>query len=130
MRSIVAGRTLEGMILLYPLVLGAAIVLVVRRGGAGHRTGWPWFLAWTASGALFFFSFLTGFSIGLFVLPFAAVLLIWTARRAPHWAEGSGFLLGVGLVTLLVGWLAPGVVVSLVAVSAYGTALARRERLS
>jgi len=51
------------------------------------------------------FSFLTGLSIGLLVLPAAAALLLWTAQRAPHLLDALGFLEGVGAVCLLVAFL-------------------------
>ena len=37
-----------------------------RERGLGAR-GWPWFAAWVLVGAIFVFSFVTGFSIGLFL---------------------------------------------------------------
>jgi hypothetical protein len=64
------------MIFVIPLVLGAAILALrgakrdARVAGAQGR----WFLAWAAAGAALTFSFLTGLSIGLFVLPFAGLL--------------------------------------------------------
>jgi hypothetical protein len=89
------------MILLYPLVLAAA-AMVMRRT-TGSRRGATWFGAWTAAGALFTFSLITGFSIGLFVLPLAVALLLWVAHRAPG-REAIGFFEGIGLVLILV-WL-------------------------
>ena len=124
--------------MLYPLLVIAAIAIILRRRDTprGGGEGWPWFLAWTASGALLFFSFVTGFSIGLLVLPFAAVLLVLTADLSPRGAEALGFLLGVGLVLLLIasihgwrGWYVLGTVFSLAGVFGYAAALTRRERL-
>jgi hypothetical protein len=124
------------VVVLFPLLVIVAIALIVRR----HATtsggeGWPWFLAWTASGALLFSSFLTGFSIGLFILPFAAVVMIWTAGRSPHGAEALGFLLGVGLVLLFIasvnswrGWHVAGIGFCLAGVFGYAAALTHRER--
>src|SRR4051812_20241450 len=109
-------------------------MIVARRTTSPDGRGWHWFLAWAGSGALLLFSFFTGFSIGLFVLPFAAVLLIWSARRAPHAAEALGVALGCGLVVLLLAslsggraWYATGVALSLGAVFAYAAVLTRRE---
>jgi hypothetical protein len=51
------------------------------------------------------FSFISGLSIGLFILPPAAVVLLAVARISPHLAEASGFLAGMaatGLVVLVI----------------------------
>jgi hypothetical protein len=48
------------------------------------------------------FSFVTGFSIGLFILPIAAGALIWVALRSPHLREASGFAAGIAATALLV----------------------------
>jgi hypothetical protein len=64
-----------------------------------------WFGAWLAVGAALTLSFLTGFSIGLFVLPFALALLVVVVRRSPHLPEAAGFVSGVGVVLLLVAFL-------------------------
>jgi drug/metabolite transporter (DMT)-like permease len=124
--------------LLYPLLVMAAIALIVRGrdAAAGRGEGWPWFWAWAACGGLLLFSFLTGFSIGLFILPFAAVLLVWTARQSPHAAEALGFLTGVGVVLLLLSdlndWRSAfitGIVLSLAGAFGYAGALTHRQRL-
>ena len=126
------------MILLYPLLVVAAIVLIVKQRGAatGRGEGWPWFWAWTATGGVLFFSLLTGFSIGLFILPFAAVLLVWTARRSPHAEEALGFLTGVGIVLLHISRLndwrsafVVGIVLTLAGALGYTGALTHRQRL-
>ena len=124
--------------MLYPLLVIAAIALIVRRGETtSGGVGWPWFWAWTASGALLFFSFLTGFSIGLFILPIAAFVLVATAAHSPHGAEALGLVLGVGLILLLVasihagrGWYVAGTTLSLAAVFGYAAALTHRDRAS
>jgi hypothetical protein len=90
------------VVLLYPLVLVAALVVLWRRRDRKAGFGWRWFGAWGIAGFLFTFSFLTGFSIGLLVLPFAAGALFFVASRAPHFAESIGFLGGVGSESLLV----------------------------
>jgi hypothetical protein len=71
-----------------------------RREQTGGR-GVPWFIAWAVAGFLLIFSGIS-FGAGLFVLPLAAVALIWVIRRAPHLPEASGFVVGVGLVLLTV----------------------------
>jgi hypothetical protein len=53
---------------------------------------------------LFAFSFVTGFSIGLFVLPLAAAALWLVAARAPHFRESIGLVAGVGTLALAVAW--------------------------
>jgi hypothetical protein len=47
------------------------------------------------------FSLVAGFSIGLFILPVAAVVFIWTAMRSPHLAEASGFIGGISATALV-----------------------------
>jgi hypothetical protein len=93
------------MIVLYLVVLGAALYLmsVSRQRGLGARRGWPWFNAWVATGALFLFSLVTGFSIGLFLFPASALAIFWLAVNAPYWREVAGF--PVGAVLVLVGTL-------------------------
>jgi hypothetical protein len=63
-----------------------------------------WFGAWLAVGAALTFSFLTGFSIGLFVLPFALVLLTIVATRSPRLPEALGLVSGIGVTLLLVAF--------------------------
>src|SRR5437870_13180219 len=106
------------MALLYPLVLVVAAIMVSRKP---HKPGaWRWFGAWSAAGALMTFSFVTGFSIGLFLLPVAAFLVLLVARRAPNALDATGFVFGLGAVVWSIGllnssyssWLIPGIVVS------------------
>ena len=66
---------------------------------------WRWFAAWSVAGASVTFSFLTGLSIGLFVLPLAAVLLLWVAWNAPRLPDALGFVAGIGAVLVLVAFL-------------------------
>jgi len=119
------------VILLYPALLILAFVLALRQQRDSGR-GWRWFAVWCVAGALFFFSLLTGLSIGLLVLPFAAGALVFAAVQAPHLVESFGFLAGFGLVAVLVAglnrgdeqvnptsWLAAGLGLTAVAVSAY-----------
>jgi hypothetical protein len=93
------------MILLYPLVAFAAGALILKRRGHREGRGWRWFAVWLAAGGVFTFSFLTGFSIGLFVLPFAAALLLYVAWRSPHVTEALGSVAGVGATLLLIALL-------------------------
>ncbi|MGH2994771.1 MAG: hypothetical protein ACRDON_09000 [Gaiellaceae bacterium] len=95
--------------------------------------GWPWFWAWGLAGGLVLFALLTGFSIGLFLLPLAVVALVLVARRARGWPEGLGVLAGVAAVCLSVGglqlaadggldprpWLAVGAALGALAVGGY-----------
>jgi hypothetical protein len=82
------------MVALWPLLVLAAGLAAWRRDEPGGR-GWPWFLAWALAGFLMSFSLVSGFSIGLFILPFAAVALFWAAWRSPHLLEAAGFLAGI-----------------------------------
>jgi hypothetical protein len=124
------------MILVFPVVLAVAIVILWRaRGEPGDRgRGCRWFWAWSLAGAALTFSFLTGLSIGLFVLPLALVLLWLVLRASPRWAESFGLFEGVGLLLLVVSylnrggdphsWLYAGLMTSALAAIAYP--LARR----
>jgi len=94
------------LILAWPLLLALAVTLMWRyRNEAGGR-GPRWFLVWIAAGFLMSFSLVTGFSIGMFVLPLAGVVLILAARRAPHPPEALGFVGGIGATALLVAAIA------------------------
>jgi len=93
------------VIALYPLVLLVAAFMLVQNRGRPGGHGWRWFGAWWVSGGVFAFSLVTGLSIGLFVLPFAAAALFVVAARAPHLPETSGFVAGVGTLALVVAWL-------------------------
>ena len=120
------------MILAFPLVLGIAVVLLARKHNRPGGHGARWFTAWTLAGALLTFSFLTGFSIGLLLLPIAAGATLLVASRAPHWREATGFLAGVGAVLVVVAalnrgdkgvdatpWLVAGCLLAAVAIAAY-----------
>jgi hypothetical protein len=139
MHSCVRDLDNRTVIVLYPALLIAAIAIVIRRDReSGH--GWLWFLGWCFAGAGFFFSFLTGLSIGLLLLPAVTAAVLFVAMRSPHAAEASGFLAGVGLVTVVVSllswgeehmsaisWLAAGAAITGVAVASY--ALTGRRQL-
>ncbi|HEX9411039.1 MAG TPA: hypothetical protein VF986_05025 [Actinomycetota bacterium] len=92
------------MIAVYPLILIAVGFVLWRNYGKAPPSageGWAWFGAWAVAGAVMTFSFLTGFSIGLLILPVAAALVVWVVRSAPRPREAIGFLAGVGAVLLL-----------------------------
>jgi hypothetical protein len=97
------------MILAFPILLLAAMFLTLRRAGeprlAPDGMRWRWFAAWSVAGAALTFSFLTGLSFGLFVLPLAAVLLLWVAWNAPRLPDALGFVAGIGAVLVLVAFL-------------------------
>lgn len=85
------------MILAWPLLLVIAGVLARERRDRPGGRGWAWFLCWTLAGFLWSFSLVTGFSVGLFVLPAAAVVLLWAATHAPHAREAIGFVPGIAV---------------------------------
>ena len=122
------------MILLFPIVLVAAFV-IARRRASTTRGGPRWFAAWAAAGALMTFSLLAGFSIGLYVLPLAAVVTLWVASRAPGTGDAIGFLAGVGLTVLATGfvntiaWTIVGLATVLVAVTAYAAVPSHQRQL-
>ena len=69
------------------------------------RTGWWRFTAWVLAGALAFFAFLTGFSIGLFVLPFAVAAVWLVARGGRLWPEILGLVGGIGAIGIVIAAL-------------------------
>ena len=89
------------MILAWPLLVAFAATLMWRHRNEVGGRGWLWFLAWIVAGFLMSFSLITGFSIGLFILPLAGGVLIWVARRSPHLLQASGFVAGIGATALL-----------------------------
>ncbi|HSK14654.1 MAG TPA: hypothetical protein VK915_00655 [Gaiellaceae bacterium] len=70
-----------------------------------ERQGWPWFLAWAFAGGSLFFAVLSGFSIGLLVLPFALAAVWLVGRACRPWPELLGGASGAGLVLLAVAFL-------------------------
>jgi drug/metabolite transporter (DMT)-like permease len=98
------------MVLVFPVALAIAVAILwrSRREPGSQGTGCRWFWAWSLVGAALSFSFLTGFSIGLFVLPLALLLLGIVLRRSPRWPESVGFFEGVGMVLLAVAFLNRG----------------------
>jgi len=98
-----------------------------------RREGWLVFAAWVLAGALLVFSLLSAASIGLFVLPVAAIAVWLALRFGRTWPETLGIVSGVGAVCLLIAllsrdampWLVAGVALLTAGVVAY--ALARRR---
>jgi hypothetical protein len=74
-------------------------------GAVARQAGWIWFCAWAFSGGLTFFAVLTGFSIGLLLLPFGALSVVLVARWARAWPESLGVVAGVGAICLLIAAL-------------------------
>jgi hypothetical protein len=68
-------------------------------------TGWWRFTAWVFAGALTFFAFVTGFSIGLFVLPFAVIAVWLVARGGRIWPEILGLVGGIGVIGIVIAAL-------------------------
>jgi hypothetical protein len=98
------------MIFVFPAALAVAVVILWRsRDASGVRgRGCRWFWAWSLVGAALGFSFLTGVSIGLLLLPFALVLLWLVLYLSPRWPESIGFFEGVGLLLLVIAYLHRG----------------------
>ena len=99
------------MILLWPLLLVGALWVALEsreRRASGKGAGCAGFWGWSLAGSLMSFSLLTGFSIGLFLLPLAAAALLLVARRFPYIAESLGFLAGVGATLLAVALIQAG----------------------
>jgi hypothetical protein len=93
------------VILAWPILLVVATILMWRNRDTAGGRGRGWFGVWVAAGFLMSFSLVTGFSIGIFILPLAAAVLIWVAHRAPHLQEAVGFLGGVAATALVVAVL-------------------------
>jgi hypothetical protein len=95
------------MIFVFPAALAIAVVVLwqSRRESGGPGRGCRWFWAWSLVGAAVGFSFLTGFSIGLLLLPFALMLLWLVLYLSPRWPESIGFFEGVGLLLLVIAYL-------------------------
>jgi hypothetical protein len=93
------------MILVFPIALLVCAVVFWRAHGRPEGRGPVWFGAWTGAGAAVTFCFLTGFSIGLLLLPLALVLLAFVARRSPQLPEAAGFVTGIGVTLLVVAFI-------------------------
>lgn len=75
-----------------------------------HLTGCGRFWLWAVAGGLVTFSLVAAASIGLFVLPVAAVATALVARSTRARAEPFGALVGAGAICFLIAWIqrAPG----------------------
>lgn len=93
------------MILVFPVALVLCAIVLVRARGRTEGRGPFWFGAWVLTGAALTFSFLTGLSIGIFVLPFAIGLLVLVVRRSPQLPEAAGLVSGIGVILLVVAFL-------------------------
>ncbi len=94
------------MILAWLVVVVVASIIAWRHRHEPGGHGWRWSLAWLVAGLLWSLSLVTGFSIGLVILPLAAVVLICVALRSPHLPEAVGFIAGIGATALIVVALA------------------------
>jgi len=92
------------VILIYPLLVIIAVALILRTEER-RSAGWRGFAVWTVPGAVFMFSLLTGFSIGLLLLPAVVVLLYAAIRYAPNFRDSLGFVAGIGVILLMVAWI-------------------------
>jgi hypothetical protein len=93
------------MILVFPVALLLCAIAIIRARGSSGGRGPHWFAAWMLVGASLTLSFLTGFSIGLLLLPFALCLLVLVTRLSPQLPEASGFVSGIGLTLVVVAFL-------------------------
>jgi hypothetical protein len=66
------------------------------------------FWLWAVAGALITFSVVAAASIGLFILPFAALATAFVARSTQRRAEALGVLLGAGSICFLIAGLQVG----------------------
>jgi hypothetical protein len=75
-----------------------------------HLVGCGRFWLWAIAGALVTFSFVAAASIGLLILPVAALATVFIARSTRHRAEPLGSLVGGASICFLIAWLqrAPG----------------------
>jgi hypothetical protein len=73
-----------------------------------HVAGCWRFWAWSLAGALIAFSLIAAASVGLFVLPFAALALFFAARTTRDRAEMFGGLVGAAAISLLIAWIQRG----------------------
>jgi len=75
-----------------------------------HLVGRGRFWLWAVAGALVTFSFVAAASIGLLILPFAALATVFVARSTRDRSEVLGSLVGAAGICFLIAWLqrAPG----------------------
>jgi hypothetical protein len=91
--------------ILVPIALLVCAVVFWRARERTEGRGPAWFGAWTVTGAALTFCFLTGFSIGLLLLPLALVLLAFVVRRSPQLPEAAGLVAGIGVTLLAVAFI-------------------------
>jgi hypothetical protein len=98
-----------------------------------HLAGCGRFWLWAVAGALITLSFVGAASIGLLVLPFAAVATAFVARSTQRRAEALGLLVGAASICFLIAglqvggnggldprpWLVAGVVLAAIGTAAY-----------
>jgi apolipoprotein N-acyltransferase len=70
-----------------------------------HLAGCGRFWLWSLAGALVTFALLAAASIGIFVLPFAVLVLFFLSRRTRDRAELLGALVGAGAVCAAIAWI-------------------------
>jgi hypothetical protein len=70
-----------------------------------RRPQWRWFGLWVVAGAAWALAALTGFTIGIFVAPFALALTVALSTRRSVAAGWPGAVAGLGLPSLYVAWL-------------------------
>ena len=80
----------------------------IDEGVSEDVRGWARFAAWAGAGSLAVFAALTGFSIGVFILPFALAALVLAARATRAWPELLGIVEGVAANALLLVLLDDG----------------------
>jgi hypothetical protein len=73
-----------------------------------HLAGCGRFWLWAVAGALVTFSFVAAASIGLLILPFAALATAFIARSTRDRAEPLGALVGAAAICFLIAWLQRG----------------------
>jgi hypothetical protein len=73
-----------------------------------HLAGCGRFWLWAIAGALLTLSIVGAASIGLFVLPLAAVAIALVARSTQRRAEALGLLVGAAPICFLIAWLQRG----------------------
>jgi hypothetical protein len=70
-----------------------------------HLAGCGRFWLWSFAGALVAFSLLAAASIGLFVLPFSVLAVIFVARRTRTRTEILGGLVGAASICFVIAWI-------------------------
>jgi hypothetical protein len=70
-----------------------------------HLAGCGRFWLWAVAGGLVTFAFVAALSIGVFVLPFAAVATFFVARSTRSRAEPLGAFVGAASICFLIAWI-------------------------